>query len=126
MKGQPLPINCAGRLALWVYPRIAVSRFQNAPVVVEKTRSYERPDFDSLPGGAEVGVELWGGAVKLRVDGERRRVYTDRFDYVSFASEAEARSAFLELWRRVERSESVEDVIRAISAWRVVNSGGDQ
>ncbi len=115
-----MPINCAGRLALWVYPRIAVSRFQNAPVVVETTRSYERPDFDSLPEGAEVEVELWGGAIKLRLDGERRRVYTERFEYVTFASEREMRSAFLELWVRVERLASVAEVVGAVSAWRKV------
>lgn len=85
-----MPINCAGRLALWVYPRVTVSRFPNAPVVVETTRSYERPDFGSLPEGAEVEVEMWGGAVKLRMDGERRRVYTDRFEHVTLASEAAA------------------------------------
>ena len=50
---------------MWTYPRIAVSRFPNAPPVVEATRSYERPDFDSLPDGAEVGVELWRGAIRL-------------------------------------------------------------
>ena len=121
MKKQTLPINCAGRLALWVYPRVAVSRFQNAPVVVETTRSYERPNFDSLPEGSEVEVELWGGAVRLRLDGERRRVYTERFEYVTFASEEAARSAFLELWRRVERLESVTEVVKMISAWRAAN-----
>lgn len=123
-KRQPLPINAAGRLALWVYPRVAVSRFPNAPPAVETTRSYERPEFDSLPEGAEVEVELWGGAVKLRVDGVRRRVYTERFEYLSFATEREARSAFLELWERIKRSESVEDVMKAITAWRAANRGG--
>lgn len=125
MKNQ-LPINAAGRLALWTYSRVAVSRFPNAPVVVETTRSYERPDFDSLPEGSEVELELWGGAVRLGLDGERRRVYTEKFEHVSFATEREARAAFLELWVRVERLESVAEVIGTISAWRQDFAGGDR
>ncbi|MDQ3686816.1 MAG: hypothetical protein M3430_14650 [Acidobacteriota bacterium] len=118
-----MPINCAGRLALWTYPRIAVSRFQNAPPVVETTRSYERPDFDSLPEACEVVVELWGGAVSLRLDGERRRVYTERFEYVTFTTECDARAAFLGLWGRLERLESVAEVTKTISAWLAINGG---
>jgi len=123
MRKQVLPINCAGRLALWTYPRVAVSRFQNAPPVVEMTHSYERPDFDSLPEGCEVVVELWGGAVRLRLDGERRRVYAERFEYVTFATECDAQVAFLELWGRLERLETVAEVTKTASAWLAVNAG---
>ncbi len=118
---QKLPINSAGRLALWVYPRIAASRFAGAPVIVEMTRSYEMPDFDQLPNDAEVGLELWGGAVNLRLDGELRRVYTGQFEFITHADEEQARAAFLNLWKRIELLESIVEVQKAIAAWHALN-----
>jgi hypothetical protein len=60
------------------------------------------PDFNSLPEGADIAVELYGGAVILRLDGVQRRVYIRRFEFVSFSSDEEARHRFLTLWREVE------------------------
>lgn len=83
MRKQLLPINCAGRVALWTYRRVTVSRFANAPAVIETTRSYEKPDFGMLPEDCEVEVELWGGSIRLRLDGPRQRINTgERFVYV--------------------------------------------
>lgn len=75
------------------------------------------PDVVALPEGADVSVEFYGGAYSLRLDGERRRVYVRRFDYVSFTSEEEARYAFLTLWREVEGLESAVEVERAATRW---------
>jgi hypothetical protein len=81
-------------------------RFAGAPALVETTRSHEMPDVASLPEGADVAVEFYGGAYSFRLDGQRQRVYIRKFDYASFTSEEEARYAFLTLWREVERLES--------------------
>jgi hypothetical protein len=86
-----LPINSAGRNAVWAYPRAVTPRFAGAPVIFEMTRSHERPDVFSLPEGSDVTVELYGGACSLWLDGERRRVHLRRFDHVTFTS-ASARS----------------------------------
>lgn len=75
------------------------------------------PDVVSLPEGSDVAVEFYGGAYSLCLDSQRRRVYIRRFDYVSFASEVEARYAFLTLWREVERLESAAEVERAAAQW---------
>ena len=92
-------------------------RFAGAPAVVETTRSYEMPDVTALPGAADVRVEFYGGAYSIWLDGERRRVYVGRFDYASFASEDEARYAFLTLWREVEMLESPAEVERVATQW---------
>jgi len=92
-------------------------RFAGAPVVVETTRSYEMPDVTSLPGGADVRAEFYGGAYSFWLDGEWRRVYVGRFDYVSFNSDEEARYALLTLWREVEVLESPAEVERAAMQW---------
>jgi hypothetical protein len=42
------------------------------------------PDFDTLPEGADVAVELYGKAILLQLDGLSKRVYTERFEFVSF------------------------------------------
>src|SRR5918997_5102599 len=102
-KAKELPINCAARNAVWVYPRVAPPRFPGAPAIVETTRSYQMPDISALPDGADVAVELYGGACALRLDGENHRVYVSRFHYAGFDSQEEARQAFLDLWRAVER-----------------------
>ena len=116
-RSKELPINCAARNAVWAYPRVAPPRFPGALAIVETTRSYRMPDISALPDGADVTVELYGGACTLRLDGESNRVYVRRFHYASFASREEARRAFLGLWRDVERLGSAEEVERAAERW---------
>lgn len=116
MKGE-LPINSAARNSLWVYPVARQPRFAGAPAVIEMTRAYEMPDIPALPGGADVRVEFYGGAYLFWLDGERRRIYVGRFDYVSFNSDEEARHAFLTLWREAELLESPAEVERAAALW---------
>lgn len=117
MKAKDLPINCAARNSVWVYPKAVEPRFAGAPVIFEQTRSHERPDVFSLPEGAEVTVEFYGGACALRLDGDRRRVHVRRFDFVPFPSEEEARHAFMRLWREVERLESPAEIELAAERW---------
>jgi len=112
-----LPINCAARNAVWVYPRVSKPRFPGAPAIVETTRSYQMPDITALPDGADVAVELYGGACTLRLDGENYRVYVRRFHYASFTTQGEARWAFLDLWREVGRRGSAEEVEQAAEGW---------
>src|SRR5919198_3385401 len=114
---KALPINSAARNAVWVYDNVAEPRFAGAPALVEQKRSYEMPDFNSLPESADIAVELYGGAVTLRLDGAQRRVYIRRFEYVSFASDEEARHRFLTLWREVEALDSASEVERAADEW---------
>lgn len=114
---RPLPINSAARNCVWAYPHTVPPRFVGAPAVVEMTRSHEAPNVLALPEGADVAVEFYGGAYSFWLDGERRRVYVRRFEYVSFTSEEEARHAFLTLWREVEGLESAVEVERAAGQW---------
>ena len=114
---KTLPINSAARNAVWVYDSFAAPRFVGAPAIVEARRSYEMPDFGELPEGADIAVELYGGAVTLRLDGAQRRVYTRRFEFVSFTSDEEARHRFLTLWREVEVLDSVAEVERVAEEW---------
>ena len=92
-------------------------RFAGAPALVEPKRSSEIPDFKSLPEGAEIVVELYGGGVTLTLDGAQRRIYIRRFEFVSFASDEEARHRFLTLWREVEALDSIAEVERAAAEW---------
>ena len=117
MKTQDMPINCASRNSVWVYPRAASPRFAGAPVIFEIARSHERPDIFSLPEGSDVTVELYGGAVVLRLEGELRRVHIRRFDHVTFSTEEEARHAFMRLWREIEMMESVTAIELAAERW---------
>lgn len=117
MPRETLPINCAVRNAVWVYPRVAPPRFRGAPAIVETTRSHEMPDIECLPEGADVTVELYGGVCSLWLDGGQRRVYVGRFRYTPFPSEEEARRAFVELWREVEPLGSPAEVERAAEGW---------
>jgi hypothetical protein len=110
---KSIPINCAGRNAVWTFPRVSPPRFPDAPAVVEITRSHEMPDVVALPEGADAAVEFYGGAYSFRLDGGRRRVYVSRFEYASFTSEEEARHPLLTLWREVGRLESAAEVERA-------------
>lgn len=112
-----IPINSAARNALWVYDTVVEPRFNGAPTLVESKRSYEMPEFNSLPESADIAVELYGGAITLRLDGAQRRVYIRRFEYVSFASDEEARHRFLTLWREVELLDSAAEVERAADEW---------
>ncbi len=92
-------------------------RFAGALGIVEPKRSYEMPDFNSLPEGAGIAVELYGGAATLRLDGVQRRVYIRRFEYVSFSSDEEARHRFLTLWREVEALDTIAGVERVAEEW---------
>ena len=114
---EGLSINSAARNAIWVYDAIVEPRFIGAPPIVEPKRSYEMPEFSSLPVGGDIAVELYGGAVTFRLDGAQRRLYIRRFDYVSFASDEEARHRFLTLWREVEALDSIAEVERATDEW---------
>lgn len=115
---SPTPFTAASRNAVWVYPRVAPPRFPNAPSIVETARAHEKPDFDSLPEGADVSVELYGGLIVFKLDGLNHRVYLERFDYLSFGNAALARYAFGLLWLAVENMNSADDVKIAAEAWR--------
>jgi hypothetical protein len=117
MTTKEMPINCAARNSVWVYPRAAPPRFAGAPVIFEITCSHERPDIFSLPGESAVTVELYGGAVVLWLEGERRRVHIRRFDHVTLPTEEEARHAFMRLWREVEMLESPAAIELAAERW---------
>lgn len=114
---ERLPINSAARNALWIYDAIVEPRFIGAPAVVEPKRTYEMPEFNSLPEGADIAVELYGGAITLRLEGAQRRIYIRRFEYVSFSSDEEARHRFLTLCREVEALDSAAEVERAAEEW---------
>jgi hypothetical protein len=117
MKTHEMPINCAARNSIWVYPRAAAPRFAGAPVIFEFTRSHERPDIFSLPEGSDMTVELYGGAVILSLEGQLQRVHIRRFDHVTFPSEEEARYAFMRLWREIEVLESATQVELEAERW---------
>jgi hypothetical protein len=112
-----LPINCAARNSVWVYPREVPPRFPGAPAIFEMTSSHERPDIFSLPEGSNVTVELYGGAVVLRLEGELRRIHIRRFDHVTLPSKEEARHAFMRLWREVEMLKSTAQIELAAERW---------
>lgn len=116
MKKSP-PINSAARNCVWLYPHTVPPRFAAAPAIIETTHSHEMPDIGVLPEGPDVGVEFYVGVCSVWLDGERHRIYVRRFEYVSFASEEEARYAFVTLWREVEGLESPAEVERAAGEW---------
>ena len=62
-------------------------------------------------------LELFGGAVVLRLEGELRRVHIRRFDHLTFSTEEEARHAFMRLWREIEMMESVAAIELAAERW---------
>jgi hypothetical protein len=117
MKSKELPINCAARNAVWVYDDLVPPRFDGAPAIVERRRSHERPDFHQLPAEADIAVELYGGAITLRLDGERRRIYTTRFEFAQFGTDEETRYALLTLWRKVEALDSVAAAKQTAAEW---------
>jgi hypothetical protein len=108
---QSLPINSVARNSTWVYDAYSTPRFGGAPAIIERARSHRMPE------SADVTVELYGGAVTLRLKGATRRVYTGRFDYVTYRTEEEARHAFLTLWREIERLDASDAVVRAAAQW---------
>lgn len=114
---KDMPINCAARNSVWVYPRATPPRFNGAPIIYETAHSHERPDIFSLPEGSDVTVELYGGAVVLRLEGELRRVHIRRFDHITFPTEEETRHAFMRLWREVEMLESATAIELAAERW---------
>ena len=114
---ESFPINSAARNSTWVYDAYTTPRFDGAPIIVERARSHRMPDFGKLPESADIAVELYGGAVKFRLDGQTRRVYTGKFDYVRYHTDEEARHAFLTLWREVEGLDSSDAVGRAAAEW---------
>jgi hypothetical protein len=122
MKVKELPLNCAARNSVWTYPRTVAPRFPGAPVIFELTRSYERPDIFSLPEGADVTVEVYGGTCTLWLDGERRRVHVRQFDFIPFSTAEEARHAFMRLWREVELLESPAAITQAATRWLKASS----
>lgn len=114
---ETLPINAAVRNAVWCYDHLVPSRFPGGVSIIEKTRSPHMPDVLSLPERAEVEVILYGGAITLRLNGHPPRVYIERFEYVTYKDEAEARLNFLQLWRALENLESSDEVSRAARDW---------
>jgi hypothetical protein len=114
---ESFPINSVARNAVWVYDAFSPPRFGGAPPIVERTRSHHMPDLGKLPEAADVAVELYGGAVTLRLGGATRRVYTRRFDYFTYRTDEEARHAFLTLWREGEGLDSSDAVARAAAEW---------
>lgn len=115
---KALPITCAARNAVWIYPHAVSPRFNGASAIMETMRAHEMPDLETLPEGADVAVELYGKAMLLRLDGLSKRVFTERFEFVSFPSTEEARAAFTSLWRAVEFLDSPGEVAEAVIAWR--------
>jgi hypothetical protein len=111
------PLKSAVRNALWIYDAVVWPRFAGTPALVEPKRSSEMPDFKSLPVGADIVVELYGGAVTLKLNGAQRRIYIRRFEFVSFSSDEEARHRFLTLWREIELLDSISEVEHAAAEW---------
>ena len=114
---KELPINAAARNVVWVYDHVVAPRFPKAPAIIETTRSHRMPDFEVVPEGSDISAELYGRALTLSLRGDNHRVYIARFTFASYASDAEARAAFMSLWRRVERLESVAEIEEAAQVW---------
>jgi hypothetical protein len=121
METKELPINCAARNSMWVYPRATPPRFAGAPIIYETAHSHERPDVFSLPKGSDVTVELYGRALVPQLEGELRRVHIRRFDHVTFPTEEAARHAFMRLWREIEMLESLSATELAAERWLEVS-----
>jgi hypothetical protein len=115
---KSVPITSASRNAIWIYPRAVPPRFKGAPTIMETTRTHEMPDVEKLPDGADVAVELYGKAWLLRLDGLSNRVYTGRFEFISFPDAKEARRAFASLWHTIEHLNSPDEISAAADAWR--------
>jgi hypothetical protein len=116
--GKPQPINSVARNTFWIYTRPVVSRFSGASAIMEITRSYQPPAFASLPEGSDVTLEIFRGAVVLRLEGLRHRISVERFEWVRFGDEAAARIALLSLWLTIEPLESIAEVKEVIAQWK--------
>ncbi len=112
-----LPINSAERNAVWVFPKLAHSRFPGAPPIIETTRTHEIPNFNDLLDEADIMVELYGNAVSLWLDADRRRVYLRRYHYVAYPSYEAARAGFRDVWQRVRGLESITAVEVEAEKW---------
>jgi hypothetical protein len=112
-----LPINAAARNAVWSYDHLVPSRFPGGAAIVEKTHSPLMPQLLSLPEAAEVEVVLYSGAITLRLSAHPPRIYIERFEYLTYKDEAEARLNFLQLWRALEHLESPDEVSREAHNW---------
>ncbi len=117
MKTQ-IPINCAARNALWRYHRTVQPRFAGAPAIIEPTRSYDVPDFSTIPESSDIIIEVYGGALTIRLDGFLHRISFVRFEWVRFTTDTEARVALLELWRAIEGSESIGEAQKKAVTWK--------
>lgn len=111
------PINCAARNAIWSYPRSVPPRFPGAPTITETARTYEPPDIWTLPENAEVEVQIYGGALTLRLDGWLHRISVERFRWIRFADERITREEFWKLWQELEDLQSPIEVARRAVAW---------
>lgn len=118
-----IPITRAIRNAVWVYSRIVPSRFPGGQAIVEQKRSHEQPRFSELPEGSDVSVELYGNALCLRLDALSKRIYTDRFEFVSFPTEEEAKGAFASLWKKIQYLDTIEDIRETTEEWRAAILG---
>jgi hypothetical protein len=123
MTTKELSINCAAQNSIWIYPRAASQRFTDESDIYDSARSHECPDVFSLPEGAGVTVELYGGTCVLWLEGSRKRVHVRRIDHITFSSEEEARHAFMRLWREVETLESASEVELAAKRWLEASRG---
>jgi len=102
---------------VWTYPRVVPPRFAGAPEIIETHRSYEAPDWNALPEGAEVEVEFYGGVVGFRLESWLCRISIKRFAWIKFDDERQAREAFIELWQRVKDRCSAAEVVSAAAGW---------
>lgn len=112
-----LPITCSLRNSLWIYPAPTAPRFRGAPTLIETKRSYQKPDFSKLPEASDVAVELYGGAQTYRLSGDTRRIYVERFEYVTFKTYEEALSAFDSLWEQIKLLNSLTEIQETARAW---------
>lgn len=123
MTTKELSINSALKNSIWTYPLVTPQRFRGATEIDEPVRTLERPDIFNLPAGADITVEIYGGACIFRLEGSRKRVHVRRFDHVTFSSEEEARHAFMRLWREVETLESPSEIQLAVESWLASSRG---
>jgi hypothetical protein len=116
MKKKPRFIT-VGRNVTWTYSRFVPSRFPGAGPIVEDLQSYEKPELADLPAGSKVSLEIFGGLIKLHLDGEIRRISVEQHGRVYFDSEEDARAALEKLWTTIENLESLLEIKEAIRSW---------
>jgi hypothetical protein len=106
-----------GRNVTWTYSRFVPSRFPGAGPVAEEVQSYKKPELAGLPAGSAVSLEIFGGLIKLHLDGEIRRISVEQHGRVYFDSEDDARTALETLWTEIEDLDSLLEIRDAIRAW---------